>query len=264
MNGRKTTPDVPPQGSFNEPTDDDSINSLEVGARAVSSTIDLKVDVHRKNSSESSEELSLKPVIEDEANINEAENSGLLKETRIKTPDTANPNFRCKQLNSNKLRLKNDEGITSIEDGDFALSQSDCHIAKLRKDSIDDISEEYKMSQSDCHISKLRQMGDEKHEKAENQSDLSPINQNHLKGKEGGKKRYRSGLSRNLSSQSQGDKSLLGINKNGSFEMGNLTANGSCGVLPLNNNSNNKEQIKNTGSLELPLKDTEGTSSEKG
>lgn len=301
MNGNKTALDVAPHGCFSEPTDDDSVNSLEVGARAVSSTIDLKVDVHRKNSSESSEELSLKPVIEDEANAaNETEESGLLHERRITTPELRRSPFRSKkpqkhrgkklmlkneekitsiddgdfkllqnfrskpmQLNSNKLWLKNEEGITSIDDGDFALSQSDCHIAKLRKDSIEDLSEEYKMSQSDCHISKSRQEGEEKHEKGEMDADLSPGMQMLSKDKELIKKRHQNGFSRNLSCESQGDKNSLGIDKNGSFDIGNLAANGSCGVLTLN--QSDKEQIKNTGSLELPLKDTDATSSlEKG
>ncbi|KAG8233452.1 hypothetical protein J437_LFUL010563 [Ladona fulva] len=86
--------ETPPMGcssrtSYIEPhacTDGDSIGSSEYVAmnraaqstvdevvfKTASSTIDLKVDVHRKNSSESSEEVTLRPVIE-KVNVHRAE-----------------------------------------------------------------------------------------------------------------------------------------------------------------------------------------------
>ncbi|XP_067011369.2 pecanex-like protein 1 isoform X2 [Anabrus simplex] len=80
LSGKRPS-ETPPVGcssrnSYVEPqvgTDVDSINSSEypnrgsiedMSFKAGSSTIDLKVDVHRKNSSESSEEVALRPVVE--------------------------------------------------------------------------------------------------------------------------------------------------------------------------------------------------------
>lgn len=64
-------------------------------------------------------------------------------------------------------------------------------------------------------------------------------------------------MTRNLSVDSQ-----AGDSENAVFDLG-ITANGSCGTLP--QGPVNVEQMKNTGSLELPLKDpSDIPASEKG
>lgn len=263
------TSDMPSHTSFQEVTDDDSINSSDTLGRPISSTIDLKVDVHHKNSSESSEDLSLKPVIEDEAVAgvaatadDESEQCGLLKE--MKTPDLSATNFRSKhnQLNSNKHRLINEEGTSGIQDADLILSLSDCHIAKLRNDSMDDLSEEYKISQSECHISKFFRNDKENAMPESHKHMPSGIKKFHSKNKDHNRKKYRKGFSRHLGADTQNEKNSVVSEKSDCFEIGNLASNGSCGLLTLS--QNNKEQLMNTGSLELPLKDTDCSNLEKG
>ncbi|XP_065348077.1 pecanex-like protein 1 isoform X3 [Cloeon dipterum] len=74
------------------PTDADSIES---GAAVISddikhgSTIDLKVDVHRKNSSESSEDLSQRPKVKNVAVQSEQPTQAEAENTRQKTSETA-------------------------------------------------------------------------------------------------------------------------------------------------------------------------------
>lgn len=263
LSGSKTA-DVVYNSSFNEPTDDDSIISLEVGARAASSTIDFKVDVHRKNSSESSEELSFNPSGTDAVNSKkETEEVSSLKESVAKTPE-----IKCKlrrkhnHLKNNKLRLKIEERIAGIDGDDFILSQSDCHIAKLRKGSLEELSGEYKMSQSDCHISNLSQKSVEK-DVAQSSCVQSTDTPNHYSGKIVTNKKTRM-FGEQSSCELKSDQKLTITEKNKSFDMGNLTCNGSCGILTLNQSSN-KDLIKNTGSLELPLKDIESKqSADKG
>nr|CAD7454179.1 unnamed protein product [Timema tahoe] len=86
-------------------TDADSINSSEypaesAGFKPASSTIDLKVDVHRKNSSESSEE-SLRPAV-DHATSSRAE-SGIETRAIDEQPDSAHSN-RYKDVGENMIR----------------------------------------------------------------------------------------------------------------------------------------------------------------
>ncbi|KAK6621304.1 hypothetical protein RUM43_011610 [Polyplax serrata] len=244
-------------GSFNEQSDEDSIMSIDEGARAASSTIDLKVDVHRKNSSEGSEELSLNLVGEVGGNCTneiKADESG--EKSQGNTQEREFCNLRCKhnKLRSNKCRLKTEIRITGYDGDDFILSQSDCYIAKQRKKSLNELSREYKMSRSECHISNFGEGLNIRNDVKSIEDSTCASEQSHFSGRGTCMGHCTGMFCSHLDADNEDEQNISSIEKNRLFNLCNLVSNGSCGILSTNQNT--EKDVINTGSLDLPLKDS--------
>lgn len=231
--------------------------SIDEGARAASSIIDLKVDVHRKNSSEGSEELSLNLVGEVGGNCTnetKADESG--EKSQGNTQEREFCNLRCKhnKLRSNKCRLKTEIRITGYDGDDFILSQSDCYIAKQRKKSLNELSREYKMSRSECHISNFGEGLNIRNDVKSIEDSTCASEQSHFSGRGTCMGHCTGMFCSHLDADNEDEQNISSIEKNRLFNLCNLVSNGSCGILSTNQNT--EKDVINTGSLDLPLKDS--------